>query len=76
MLRTVGLPAFYVPGPGDVPFSAYLREAHNTEVVFPSMHGTLAVADGFHLVFAGMGGEVADEPHHEREERRRLTYPG
>jgi Icc-related predicted phosphoesterase len=83
VLRTVGqkagMPAFYVPGPGDVPFGAYLREAHNTEVVFPSMHGvhgTFAFADGYHLVFAGMGGEVADDTLHEREERERLSYPG
>jgi Icc-related predicted phosphoesterase len=82
LLRSVGrtgLPAFYVSGPGDAPFGKYLREAHNTEVVFPSMHGvhgTFAFAPGFHVVFAGMGGEVADDPHHEREERERLSYPG
>jgi Icc-related predicted phosphoesterase len=83
VLRTVGreagVPAFYVPGPGDAPFGKYLREAHNTEVVFPTMHGvhgTFAFADGFHLLFAGMGGEVADDPRHEREERERLSYPG
>jgi hypothetical protein len=83
VLRTVGrganVPVFYVPGPGDAPFGTFLREAHNTEVVFPSMHGvhgTFAFAPGFHVVFAGMGGEVADDPHHEREERERLSYPG
>ena len=36
ILRTVGRPIFplYIPGPGDAPFGKYLREAHNTEVVF------------------------------------------
>jgi uncharacterized protein len=81
LLRTVGranLPAFYVPGPGDAPFGKYLREAHNTEMVFPSVHGvhgTFAFAPGY-LIFAGIGGEVADDPSHEREELERLSYPG
>jgi uncharacterized protein len=81
VLRTVGragLPAFFVPGPGDVPFGNYLREAHNTEVVFASVHGvhgTFAFAPGY-LVFAGLGGEIADDPRHEREELERLSYPG
>jgi uncharacterized protein len=81
VLRTVGranLPAFYVPGPGDVPFGKYLREAHSTEVVFPFMHGvhgTFAFAPGY-LVFAGLGGEIADDPRHERDELERLSYPG
>ena len=82
ILRTVGrpiLPAFYIPGPGDAPFGKYLREAHNTEVVFPSMHGVhgaFALAPGFQLLFAGMGGEIVDDPHHEREELEQLSYPG
>jgi uncharacterized protein len=81
VLRTVGragLPAFFVPGPGDVPFGNYLREAHNTEVVFASVHGvhgTFAFAPGY-LLFAGMGGEIADDPRHGREELERLSYPG
>src|SRR5918999_4380194 len=82
ILRTVGranLPAFYIPGAGDAPFGKYLREAHNTEVIFPSMHGvhgTFALAPGYQLLFAGMGGEIVDDPHHEREELERLSYPG
>ena len=82
ILRTAGranLPAFYIPGPGDAPFGKYLREAHNTEVVFPSMHavhGTFALAPGYQLLFAGMGGEIVDDPHHEREELEQLSYPG
>jgi Icc-related predicted phosphoesterase len=80
LLRKVGeakLPAFYVPGPGDVPFVRYLREAYNAEIVFPSLHGVhgaFAFAPG-HLLFAGMGGEVADDPRSEREESKSLRYP-
>jgi uncharacterized protein len=82
ILRTVGranVPAFYIPGPGDAPFGKYLREAHNTEVVFPSMHGVhgaFALAPGYQLLFAGMGGEIVDDPNHKREELERLSYPG
>lgn len=71
------LPAFYVPGPEDAPLGEYLREAYNAEIVFPFMHGvhgTFAFAPGY-LVFAGMGGDVADDPHHDREELGRLRYP-
>ncbi|MDX6379182.1 MAG: uncharacterized protein QOI57_206, partial [Rubrobacteraceae bacterium] len=56
----------------------YLRETHNTEVVFACMHGvhgTFAFAPGY-LLFAGMGGEIVDDPRHEREELERLSYPG
>jgi uncharacterized protein len=81
LLRAVGradFPAFYVPGPGDAPFSKYLKEAHNTEVVFASLHGvhgTFAFAPGY-LLFAGMGGEISDDLRHEREELEQLSYPG
>lgn len=81
LLRLVGradFPAFYVPGQEDTPFGKYLKEAHNTEVVFASLHGVhgpFAFAPGY-LLFAGMGGEISDDPRHEREELERLSYPG
>jgi hypothetical protein len=56
----------------------YLREAHNLEVVFPQLHGvhgTAALAPGGHVVFAGLGGEVVDEPGTARDESGRLRYP-
>jgi Icc-related predicted phosphoesterase len=71
-------PAFWVPGPGDAPLGSYLREAHNIEVVFPSLHGvhgTAAVAPG-DVVVAGLGGEIGDDPDEPREEVDRLRYPG
>ena len=82
VLRTVGragFPTFYVPGPEDAPFGKFLREAHNSEVVFASMHGVhgaVAFAPGFQMLFAGMGGEVQDAPGHQREETEKLSYPG
>ena len=38
------------------------------------VHGTLARADDQVLV-AGMGGEISDDPHAERDEQSRLRYP-
>jgi Icc-related predicted phosphoesterase len=76
-LGELGLPAFWVPGPGDAPIVDYLREAHNMEVVFPflhGIHGTVAFADG-HVLFAGFGGEVSDNPDAPRDEVSHLTYP-
>jgi Icc-related predicted phosphoesterase len=77
-LGEAGVPAFWVPGPGDAPVDGYLREAHNLEVVFPQLHGvhgTAALAPGGHVVFAGLGGEVGDEPGAVRDESERLHYP-
>ncbi|MDX6649308.1 MAG: uncharacterized protein QOJ97_1259 [Solirubrobacteraceae bacterium] len=78
-LGEAGVPTFWVPGPGDAPVEGYLREAHNLEVVFPQLHGvhgTAALAPGGHVVFAGLGGEVVDEPGAVRDESERLRYPG
>jgi uncharacterized protein len=72
------LPAFYIPGPQDAPFSEFLREAANFEIPFPHtrcVHGTFAMAPG-HLVFAGLGGEVQDDSSAVRDESETLRYPG
>jgi uncharacterized protein len=77
-LGDCGLPAYWVPGPGDAPVSDYLREAYNMETVFPllhGVHGTVAFAPDGHLLFAGLGGEVDDDPDGERDEIERLRYP-
>jgi uncharacterized protein len=71
------LPAYWVPGPDDAPVHDYLREAQNIEVAFPflhGVHGTAAFAPGY-VLFAGVGGEVSDDPDDEREEVQRLRYP-
>jgi Icc-related predicted phosphoesterase len=76
-LASAGLPTYWVPGPGDAPVEHYLREAHNIEIVFPflhGLHGTAAFAPG-HVLFAGLGGELGDDPDGPREERERLRYP-
>jgi uncharacterized protein len=76
-LGKAGLPAFWVPGPGDAPIEAHLREAFNMELAFPRLrgvHGTAAFAPG-PVLFAGMGGAVSDDPDAERDERESLRYP-
>jgi Icc-related predicted phosphoesterase len=76
-LAGAGRPVFWVPGPDDAPVDRYLREAYNVEVAFPflhGVHGTAAFASN-QVVFAGMGGEISDNPEEPREERERLRYP-
>ncbi|GIX07461.1 MAG: heat-stable protein [Candidatus Poribacteria bacterium] len=76
-LAESSVPTYFVPGPEDVPMSAYLREAANIETVAPHLHGvhgTFAIAPGF-VVFAGFGGEVTDDPEALRKEDGRLFYP-
>lgn len=77
-LGEAGLPTFWIPGPTDAPLRDYLREAHNMEIAFPHLrgvHGTAVQADG-HLLFAGMGGEIVDDPDTIRGEETFLRYPG
>lgn len=76
-LARAHLPTFYLPGPGDAPLRDYLQAAYNIEVVYPLMrgvHGGFAVGAG-HVVFAGMGGEIVDDPETARDEVVRLRYP-
>jgi Icc-related predicted phosphoesterase len=71
-------PTFCVPGPGDAPVEDYLREAHNAEIVAPNLrgvHGTAALEPGHHILFAGLGGEIDDDPTAARDEVERLHYP-
>lgn len=76
-LAGAGRPVFWVPGAEDAPADRYLREAHNIEVAFPflhGVHGTAAFASS-QVLFAGMGGEISDDPEEPRSERDRLRYP-
>lgn len=76
-LSRAGRPAYWVPGPGDAPVAGYLREAQNVEIVFPflrGVHGTAAFASG-HVVVAGLGGEISDDPDAIRDEVEQLRYP-
>jgi Icc-related predicted phosphoesterase len=71
-------PVFWIPGPGDAPADRYLRESYNIEVAFPllrGVHGTAAFTPEDNVVFAGMGGEISDDPDTPRDERERLRYP-
>jgi Icc-related predicted phosphoesterase len=77
-LGEADIPAFWVPGPVDAPISEYLRQASNMEVAFPRLrgvHGTASLADG-QVLFAGMGGEIVDDPDTPRGEESMLRYPG
>ena len=70
-------PAFWVPGVNDAPLADYLRESYNLEVVYPflhGVHGTVAFAPG-PLLFAGMGGEIGDDPNTLRAEEYLVRYP-
>jgi Icc-related predicted phosphoesterase len=69
---------YWVPGPNDAPIETYLREAANIEVVaqpLRGVHGGLAFSADGHLVFAGLGGEVSDDPDAPRDESDHLRYP-
>jgi Icc-related predicted phosphoesterase len=73
-----GLPTYWVPGPGDAPAEHYLREAQNIEIVAPflhGVHGTIAFGPGGHVLVAGFGGDVSDDPDAPRDEHDRLSYP-
>jgi hypothetical protein len=77
-LGRAGRPSYWVPGPGDAPFRDYLRESANMEVIYPQLHGlhgTVALGPG-PMLFAGMGGEIVDDPDTDRSEESSLRYPG
>jgi Icc-related predicted phosphoesterase len=77
-LGHTGLPTFWIPGAIDAPLSDHLREAYPMEIAFPHLrgvHGTFAYAPG-QLVFAGMGGEILDDPEAIRDETELISYPG
>jgi Icc-related predicted phosphoesterase len=77
LFARAGEATYWVPGPGDAPVDRFLRESANAEIVAPflrGVHGTVAFAGG-HVVFAGFGGAVSDDPLAPREETDRLSYP-
>jgi Icc-related predicted phosphoesterase len=78
MIGQARLPAFWVPGPRDAPVRDYLRETYNMETIFPLLHGVhgTAAAGPNQLLFAGMGGEISDDPEEPRVEEQHLRYPG
>jgi uncharacterized protein len=80
VFRTFGparIQTFWVPGAQDAPLAGYLRESYNAETVHPFLHGVHGVMalSSDHLVFAGMGGEIVDDPEVQREEQVALRYP-
>jgi Icc-related predicted phosphoesterase len=77
-LGKTAVPAYWVPGPTDAPISEYLRESYNIEIVYPQLHGVhgSATVGPSNVVFAGMGGEIVDDPGAIRSEESLLRYPG
>jgi Icc-related predicted phosphoesterase len=77
-LGAAGVPAYWVPGPNDAPLAEYLRESYNGELVYEhlrGLHGSAAIGLGGHFLFAGMGGQIDDDPETRRAEERALVYP-
>ena len=69
---------FWVPGRIDAPLGDYLRESYNMEIAYPylhGVHGTVALAPGG-VLFAGMGGEISDDPETVRVEEALVRYAG
>lgn len=76
-LAKTGKPAYWVPGPDDAPLTAYTAASAAIERVHPQLHGvhgTAALDPGGHLLIAGLGGEIDDNPEAERDEHTRLRY--
>jgi Icc-related predicted phosphoesterase len=80
LFKTMGsakVQTFWIPGAQDAPLARYLRESYNIELAFPflhGVHGAMAMSPD-HVVYAGMGGEIVDDPDAVREEQRTLRYP-
>ena len=77
-LAASGRPSYWVPGPHDAPLDAYYRAAHAIETTHPALrgvHGTAALTPDGHLVVAGLGGEIDDDPGAARDEAEQLRYP-
>jgi len=74
----LGTPTYWVPGITDAPVRRYLLEPYNMVVAFPHLHGvhgTVALGPG-PVAFAGMGGDLVDDPRTIRMEEALLRYPG
>jgi len=72
------LAAFWIPGPNDAPIGDYLRESYNMEIAYPKLRGVHATAaiGPDHVLFAGIGGEIVDDPGTVRSEEALIRYPG
>jgi hypothetical protein len=62
----------------DAPLNDYLSESYNMEIAFPKLrgvHGTAALGPD-HVLFAGIGGDIVDDPDAVRSEEALVRYPG
>jgi uncharacterized protein len=69
---------FWIPGANDAPLGDYLRESYNMEIAYPKLRGVHATAaiGPDHVLFAGIGGEIHDDPDTLRSEEALIRYPG
>jgi Icc-related predicted phosphoesterase len=77
-LGQTGIPSYWVPGMNDAPLNDYLSESYNMEIAFPKLrgvHGTAALGPD-HVLFAGIGGDIVDDPDAVRSEEALVRYPG
>jgi uncharacterized protein len=77
-LGRADLATFWIPGQNDAPISDYLRESSNMEIAYPKLrgvHATAAIGPG-QVLFAGIGGEIVDDPDTVRSEEPFIRYPG
>ncbi len=73
-LGDLQVPVFYIPGKYDAPIERFLREAYNSEIVFPhirNVHKSFSFYRN-HYEIVGFGGEISEK---QREERFVLRYP-
>jgi Icc-related predicted phosphoesterase len=77
-LGQADLATFWIPGQNDAPISDYLRESYNMEIAYPKLRGVHATAaiGPAHVLFAGIGGEIVDDPDTVRSEEALIRYPG
>jgi Icc-related predicted phosphoesterase len=71
-----GIPLFWVPGRTDAPLEEFLPEAFNLEIAIPTLHavhGLVAQGPG-NVLFAGMGGDIIDDPDTITLEESILRY--
>ncbi len=73
-LGGLNIPVYYIPGKYDAPIERFLREAYNSEIVYPhirNVHKSFSFYRN-HYEIVGFGGEISEK---QREERFILRYP-
>jgi Icc-related predicted phosphoesterase len=78
LFGAVDVPLYWIPGRTDAPLEEFLPEAFNLEIAIPTLravHGLVAEGPG-EVLFAGMGGDIIDDPDTITLEESILRYAG